>query len=137
MIASAIFTITSCTPSSYSIQEDLTPLPTTGVGNLIPDTIPYITQDEINQILQDLDDKDYINDVENFYGTDLISISSQTLIDLGHFWCQVIRDGMLAIDVEHTIKKDYTNKSDAALQLAIVRSALFNYCPDQQYKWEL
>lgn len=130
-----LFIFTSCAVSSAQGVTSLSPLPTTGIiSNVQPDY--GISQEELDQILSDLADEHFISDVEHWYGELFIPIPNDTMIDFGHMWCIAFQDGMTALDVQSRIDEGAVDQRDADLHFAIVRSALFNYCPEQQYKWE-
>ena len=133
----SLFFFTGCAVTSSTDQPDLTPLPTTGISTITtPSTIPYITNQEYSEIMQNLKDKDYINEVENWYGNQYIPMTTQTLIDFGHLWCEALQAGMTPFDVQSRIDEGSNDQSEANLHEAIVKAAVFHYCPEQQYKWE-
>lgn len=136
ILASALLTVASCSVTSTESQPQLTPLPTTGISNPSSTTIPYITQQELDDIMSNLKDKDYIVEVEHWYGSDYIPMSNETLIDFGHLWCEVLEAGMTPFDVQSRINEGAIDEQDALLHESIVKAAVFHYCPDQQYKWE-
>jgi len=136
IVFSSLFTIVSCSVASTESQTQLTPLPTTGKASFTTSTIPYITKEEYDDIMQNLKDKDFINEVENWYGNSYIPMTTQTIIEFGHLWCEVLQAGMTPFDVQSRIDEGAVNQDDASLHEAIVKAAVFHYCPDQQYKWE-
>lgn len=136
LIASSLFTLVSCSVSSSDSLQQLPSLPTTLKSSFTTSTIPYITQDEYNDIMGNLKDKDYIVEVKNWYGKDYIPMTTETIIQFGHLWCEVLQAGMTPFDVQSRINEGAVDEQDAQIHEAIVKAAVFHYCPDQQYKWE-
>lgn len=137
ILFACLLPLAACAVTDKENTEKLVPLPTTGITNYnTTSTIPYISNEEYSNIMKNLKDKDFINEVENWYGNSYIPMTTQTIIEFGHLWCEVLQAGMTPFDVQSRIDEGAVNQDDASLHEAIVKAAVFHYCPDQQYKWE-
>lgn len=130
----SILFLTACSVNSPQSDTLLSPLPTTGLGSNVSPTYS-IDQSELDDILSDIKNRQFVEDVEKYYGDSFIPMSNETLVEFGLLWCLALQDGMMASDVQARIDEGAVDQADADLHNSIVKSAVFNYCPEQEYKW--
>ena len=143
LLASSIFTV-SCSVISSRDTTTLPPLPTTGITDktarkTVSITYPeeYVDTSLANSNLAKLD-QDYLQSVDtyfNFYYSGDIILSHTALIDFGHLWCDVMRQGMTQQDVTERIYEGAIDQNDSDTHFAIIFAAVDHYCYDQKYKW--
>jgi hypothetical protein len=79
----------------------------------------------------------YIDDLYYYYGSSPSMFDNETLIEFGHIWCDLMTQGMMADDIVSRINEGSSNQEEADLQVAIVNSAVINFCPNNQKIWSM
>lgn len=129
ILASSIFTV-SCSVTSSRDATTLPPLPTTGL-------VEYTDSSSTNAKLLQVD-RDYLQSVDkyfDFYYSGTIVLSKDAILDFGHLWCDVMRQGMTQQDVTERIYEGAIDQNDSNTHFAIIFAAVDHYCYDQKYKW--
>jgi hypothetical protein len=82
------------------------------------------------------DEDEFIYDVETGYDN-TIYLEDQDMIDAGRATCDALRSGSTAYDTFDAILSSADGDSDIeALLTTVVASAVVNFCPEQQYKFD-
>ena len=82
------------------------------------------------------DEDEFIYDVETGYGR-TIYLEDQDMIDAGNATCDALRSGSAASEVLSAITSSADGDSDIEdLLVNVVASAVVNFCPEQQYKFD-
>jgi len=82
------------------------------------------------------DEDEFIYDVETGYGH-TIYLEDQDMIDAGNATCDALRSGSAASEVLGAITSSADGDSDIEdLLVNVVASAVVNFCPEQQYKFD-
>jgi hypothetical protein len=82
------------------------------------------------------DEDEFIYDVETGYGR-TIYLEDQDMIDAGNATCDALRSGSPASEVLSAITSSADGDSDIEeLLINVVASAVVNFCPEQQYKFD-
>jgi hypothetical protein len=104
----------------------LQPMPTSEIINeTIPVTDVVFTSEQIS----------FLDDVYFFYGA-VPPMSDDEIIQIGELWCQLMTDGMTAVDVISRINEGSSDNDDAKLHYSIVQAGGENLCKDQFAKAE-
>jgi hypothetical protein len=83
----------------------------------------YTTEDE------------FIYDIETSYGK-YISVSDEQMIDTGYATCNALQSGSTGYDVLNSIISSANGDADIEEFLtSVVASAVINFCPEQEYKF--
>ena len=78
---------------------------------------------------------EFIYDIETSYGS-YISVSDQDMIETGYATCESLWSGSTGYDVLNSIISSADGDADIEEFLtSVVASAVINFCPDQQYKF--
>jgi len=75
----------------------------------------------------------YLSKAKQIYGSTFTPLSDADIIGFGLLWCDAINLGMGASDVEERINEGAVDNDDAALQRAIVASAVLYLCPNSNW----
>jgi len=102
----------------------MAPLTTSTVATVPPSNTTYYSPAEIA----------FVDDVYYHYGA-FVPLKADDLLEFGDSWCFALESGMGGSDVSERIREGAIDNDDANLHYAIVRAAVFNLCPEQQYKW--
>lgn len=79
---------------------------------------------------------EFILDIEQGYD-DTIYLSDAELIDAGNAVCGALQNGATAYDVLNQIAESSEGDADIELFLtAVSASAIINFCPEQEYKFQ-
>ena len=79
---------------------------------------------------------EFIYDIETSYGS-YISVSDQQMIETGYATCDSLWSGSTGYDVLNSIVSSADGDADIEDFLtSVVASAVINFCPDQQYKFD-
>jgi hypothetical protein len=82
------------------------------------------------------DEDEFIYDVETGYGR-TIYLEDQDMIDAGNATCDALRSGSAASEVLYAITSSADGDSDIEdLLVNVVASAVVNFCPEQQWKFD-
>ena len=82
------------------------------------------------------DEDEFIYDINTRYDN-TIYLEDQDMIDAGYATCEALRSGSSAYDVLSAITSSADGNPDTEKLLAIVvASAVVNFCPEQQYKFD-
>lgn len=75
----------------------------------------------------------YLAKTKQIYGSTFTALSDADIVGYGLLWCDAINLGMKASDVEERINEGAVDNDDAALQRAIVASAVLYLCPNSNW----
>lgn len=82
------------------------------------------------------DEDEFIYDIETSYDK-YISVSDEQMIDTGYATCDALWSGSTGYDVLNSIISSANGDADIEDFLtSVVASAVINFCPDQQYKFD-
>jgi hypothetical protein len=82
------------------------------------------------------DEDEFIYDIETSYDK-YISVSDEQMIDTGRATCNALWSGSTGYDVLNSIISSANGDADIEDFLtSVVASAVINFCPDQQYKFD-
>lgn len=117
LVAGLLAVTTACGTKTVYVEATTTAPPTT---QFIPQQPSYDASREDRFL-------DFIrSQVGTLFGTE------QTAIELGYTVCDALRSGSTMYDMEDAV----ATSLEPELIAAIIISAIFNFCPDQQYKAE-
>ena len=117
--------LSACSVAESSVTTTMAPLTTAPVATVPPSSqTPYYSPAEIA----------FVDDVYYYYGA-FVPMGADDLLEFGDTWCYALESGMGGNDVSERIREGAIDQNDANLHYAIVRAAVFNLCPEQQYKW--
>jgi hypothetical protein len=116
----------ACSSNSNVVNTTLVPL--TSTGYIVGSTVV------IKEIPSQLA---YMDDLYYFYGGSPYMFDNETLIDFGHIWCDLMSQGMMSDDIVSRINEGSSNQEEADLQIAIINSAVINFCPNNQKIWSM
>ena len=114
----------SATTTSLVPLNTLPSSPTTTIPSL--DDLPIGISQEDLQI-------HFLAKTKQIYGSAFIPLSDQDIVGYGLLWCDAINLGMKSSDVEERINEGAIDNEDAALQRAIVSSAVLYFCPNPDF----
>lgn len=112
VIATAIM-LSACETKTVVVKETLP-------ATLPPATVPSIANKETN----------YLNGLTADYPTEVTNLGKPKTIELGYLMCQAIDDGTTLQDL---LNMSYKMDVDAGLIGAVVREAVENFCPENQW----
>lgn len=114
----------SCSGNSNNVNTSLVPMTSANitVNNTIVDSRP-------------LNEMAYIDDLYYYYKHSFIEFSNTDLITIGHTWCDLMDQGMKSESIVSRINEGSSNQEEADLQIAIINSAVINFCPNNQNEW--
>ncbi len=72
----------------------------------------------------------FLAKTKQIYGSSFTPLSDQDIVGYGLLWCDAINLGMKSSDIEERINEGAVDNDDAALQRAIVSSAILYFCPN-------
>ena len=82
------------------------------------------------------DEDEFIYDIENTYNSP-IYLDEQDMIETGYVTCDGLQSGLSGMDVIQVIISSAEGDSNIEELLGvIVASAVINFCPEQQYKFD-
>jgi len=82
------------------------------------------------------DEDEFIYDINTSYGNS-IYLEDQDMIDAGRATCDALRSGSSAYETISAIASSADGDPDIEeLLTSVVASAIINFCPDQQYKFD-
>lgn len=82
------------------------------------------------------DEDEFIYDIETSYDK-YISVSDEQMIETGYATCDALWSGSTGYDVLNSIISSANGDADIEDFLtSVVASAVINFCPDQQYKFD-
>jgi hypothetical protein len=82
------------------------------------------------------DEDEFIYDINTSYGN-TIYLEDQDMIDAGRATCDALRSGSSAYETISAIASSADGDPDIEeLLTSVVASAIINFCPDQQYKFD-
>jgi hypothetical protein len=114
--------------NSSTATNSLAPLDTANVASTTTTTIPSLEDLPVGISGKELH-KYYIAKVKQIYGSTFTPLSNEDIVGYGLLWCDAINLGMKSSDVEERINEGAVDNDDAALQRAIVASAVLYLCP--------
>jgi hypothetical protein len=114
--------------SSSNSVPNTTLVPLTSTNYVIENTVV------INEIPSELA---YIDDLYYYYGGSPSVFDNETLIQFGYIWCDLMTQGMMSDDIVSRINEGSSNQEEADLQIAILNSAVINFCPNNQKIWSM
>ena len=126
-IVIALLLLAGCSAKMEDVgSTTLQPMPTSEIINeTIPVTDVVFTSEQIS----------FLDDVYFFYGA-VPPMSDDEIIQIGELWCQLMTDGMTAVDVISRINEGSSDNDDAKLHYSIVQAGGENLCKDQFAKAE-
>ena len=82
------------------------------------------------------DEDEFIYDIETSYDK-YIYVSDEQMIDTGYATCAALRSGSSGYDVLNSIINSADGDADSEdfLTSVVVASAVINFCPEQEYKF--
>lgn len=93
---------------------------------------PLVTAPPVTWSAED----EFILDINNGYSRP-IYLQDQDMIDAGHATCDALQSGSTASEVLYAITSSADGDSDIEELLAtVVASAVVNFCPEQQWKFD-
>jgi len=133
----ALLALTACGSKTYYVTS--TDAPTTTVKVTKTTDAPIATpapSDTYAPPVTWTDEDEFIFDVETGYDN-TIYLQDQDMIDAGRATCDALRSGSTAYDTFDAILSSADGDSDIeALLTTVVASAVVNFCPEQQYKFD-
>ena len=82
------------------------------------------------------DEDEFIYDINTSYDN-TIYLEDQDMIDAGYATCDALRSGSTAYDTLSAITSSAEGDPDIeALLTSVVASAIINFCPEQEYKFD-
>ena len=128
---SILLTLTAC--GSKTVYVTSTEAPDTTV-KVVKTTDAPIATSAPEPVYTDEDE--FIYDINTSYDN-TIYLEDQDMIDAGYATCTALIGGSSAYDVLDAITSSADGDSDIEELLAtVVASAVVNFCPDQQYKFD-
>ena len=116
----------ACSSNSNVVNTSLVPM--TSSSYIVESTVvSHQTSDELA----------YIDDLYYYYGGSPYMFENETLIEFGHIWCDLMTQGMMSDDIVSRINEGSSNQEEADLQIAILNSAVINFCPNNQKIWSM
>lgn len=116
--------LSACSTAESNDTTTLVALETSTVATVPPSNTTYYSPAKIA----------FVDDVYYYYGA-FVPLGADDLLEFGDTWCYALETGMGGSDVSERIREGAIDNNDANLHYAIVRAAVFNLCPEQQYKW--
>lgn len=123
-VVAGLAALSACSAVESTNTTTLAPLETSTVATVPPSNTTYYSPAKIA----------FVDDVYYYYGA-FVPLSADDLLEFGDTWCYALETGMGGSDVSERIREGAVDNDDANLHYAIVRAAVFNLCPEQQYKW--
>ena len=81
------------------------------------------------------EEDEFIFDIYESYGTDT-GVTEQDMIDAGYLTCSTLRGGASAYEIIDSLNSSADGDPDIEEFLsAVIASAVINFCPEQQYKF--
>lgn len=80
------------------------------------------------------DEDEFLWDIENQFG--YTGVSDSVLIETGYSVCNALRAGAQAWDVATALNQSASDYNSQQMLIAVTASAVLNFCPEQQYKFE-
>ena len=80
------------------------------------------------------DEDEFLWDIENQFG--YTGVSDSNLIETGYAVCNALRAGAQAWDVATALNQSASDYNSQQMLIAVTASAVLNFCPEQQYKFE-
>ena len=114
--------------SSNSSVPNTTLVPLTSTSYVVRNTVI------INKLPDELA---YMDDLYYYYGGSPYMFDNETLIEFGHIWCDLMTQGMMSDDIVSRINEGSSNQEEADLQIAILNSAVINFCPNNKKIWSM
>lgn len=109
-------------PNSPETTEKVVKTTDAPIATAAPEPV-YTTEDE------------FIYDIETSYGK-YISVSDEQMIDTGYATCNALQSGSTGYDVLNSIISSANGDADIEEFLtSVVASAVINFCPEQEYKF--
>jgi hypothetical protein len=116
----------ACSGNSSVTNTSLVPM--TSTNYVIENTI--VSNESSNELA-------YMDDLYYYYGKSPYMFDTKTLIEIGHIWCDLMNQGMMSNDIVSRINEGSSNQEEADLQVAIINSAVINFCPNNQEIWSM
>ena len=130
---SILLTLTAC--GSKTVYVTSTDAPDTTVKVTKTTDAPIATPAPTQPPVAWSDEEEFIADIYN-ENTGPIYLEDQDLIDTGYAVCDGLRSGMTGYDALDAIVS--SSEGDAAVEellINVTASAVINFCPEQQYKF--
>jgi hypothetical protein len=131
IFAVALLALTACGSKTYYVTS--TDAPTTTV-KVVKTTDAPIATPAPEPVYTDEDE--FIYDINTSYDN-TIYLEDQDMIDAGRATCDALRSGSSAYETISAIASSADGDPDIEeLLTSVVASAIINFCPDQQYKFD-
>ena len=131
IITLLIYTSVDAVVTSSPSTTQLSPL-SSSTSNSTTTSIPSLDDLPIGISQKDLQIY-FLAKTKQIYGSAFIPLSDQDIVGYGLLWCDAINLGMKSSDVEERINEGAIDNEDAALQRAIVSSAVLYFCPNSDF----
>lgn len=139
LIAATVFVtvaflfLTSVDSLNYSTTTSpLTPLNTVVITQPTTTTVPSPQDLPVGISREELQSY-YLAKAKQIYGSTFTPLSDEDILGYGLLWCDAINLGMKPSSVEERINEGAVDNDDAALQRAIVSSAVLYLCPNPNW----
>jgi hypothetical protein len=130
---SILLTLTAC--GSKTVYVTSTEAPDTTVKVVKTTDAPIATPAPTQAPAVWNDQDEFISDIKSSYGK-YISVSDEQMIDTGYATCAALRTGSSGYDVLNSIINSADGDADIEDFLtSVVASAVINFCPEQEYKF--
>jgi hypothetical protein len=133
---SILLTLTACgTKTVYVTDTEVPNSPETTVKVVKTTDAPIATPAPTQAPAVWSDEDEFIADIYN-ENTGPIYLEDQDLIDTGYAVCEGLRSGMTGYDALNAIVS--SSEGDAAVEellINVTASAVINFCPEQEYKF--
>jgi hypothetical protein len=130
---SILLTLTAC--GSKTVYVTSTEAPDTTVKVVKTTDAPIATPAPTQAPAVWNDQDEFISDIKSSYSK-YISVSDEQMIDTGYATCAALRTGSSGYDVLNSIINSADGDADIEDFLtSVVASAVINFCPEQEYKF--
>ena len=130
---SILLTLTAC--GSKTVYVTSTESPDTTVKVVKTTDAPIATPAPTQAPAVWNDEDEFISDIKSSYSK-YISVSDEQMIDTGYATCAALRTGSSGYDVLNSIINSADGDADIEDFLtSVVASAVINFCPEQEYKF--
>lgn len=128
---SILLTLTACGSKTYYVTSTDAPATTVKVPKTTDAPIATSGPEPIYT-----DEDEFIYDIENNYDLP-IYLDEQDMIETGYVTCTGLQSGLSGMEVIDVVVASAEGNSNIEdLLITIVASAVTNFCPEQQYKFD-
>jgi hypothetical protein len=130
---SILLALTACGSKTYYVTSTEAPDTTVKVVKTTDAPIATSAPTQAPAVWNDQDE--FISDIKSSYDK-YIYVSDEQMIDTGYATCAALRSGSSGYDVLNSIINSADGDADSEDFLtSVVASAIINFCPEQEYKF--